>query len=75
MRGEETADFPFPALLPEAKPVTEYLPGWHCDISGVRTWEALPAEARAYVEYLEKNLGCPVTYVSVGPAREEIVIR
>ena len=75
VRGEETADFPFPALLPEAKPVTEYLPGWHCDISGVRTWEALPAEARAYVEYLEKNLGCPVTYVSVGPAREEIVIR
>ena len=73
--GAETDDFPFPAALPDAQPVTEYLDGWHCDISGVRKWEDLPAAARAYVEYLEERLGCPIDYVSVGPQRDAIILR
>ena len=73
--GEETDDFPFPAALDDAKPVTEYLDGWECDISGARKWEDLPENARKYVEYIEKNIGCPVKYVSVGAERDSIVIR
>lgn len=73
--GEETEDFPFPTALDDAKPVTEYLDGWECDISGARTWEELPVNARKYVEYIERQIGCPVKYVSVGAERDSIVIR
>ena len=73
--GQETDDFPFPTLLDEAEPVIEYMDGWKCDISGVRTWDDLPAEAREYVTFIEKAIGCPITYVSVGPERDSIVIR
>ena len=75
LNGQETGDFPFPALLPDAKPVETVLPGWKCDISGVRTWEDLPQAARDYVEYVEKAIGCPITYVSVGPERDAIILR
>lgn len=73
--GEETDRFPFPTKLYDSKPVIEYLDGWKCDISGVRTWEDLPQAAREYVEYIEKAIACPITYVSVGPERESIIIR
>ena len=73
--GELTDDFPFPAVLPDAEPVTEWLDGWKADISGVRKWEDLPDAARKYVEYLERNLQCPIRYVSVGPERDAIILR
>ena len=73
--GQETDRFPFPALQDAAKPVLEYLPGWNCDISSCRTWEELPEEARDYVEYIEKNIGVHVKYISVGAEREKVVIR
>ena len=73
--GEQTDEFPFPALLDAAKPVIEYLPGWGRDISGVRKWEDLPKEARDYVEYVERAVGVPFAYVSVGPEREAIIYR
>ena len=73
--GALTDEFPFPAVLGRAKPVTEYLPGWHCDISGVRRWEDLPQAARDYVEYVEKAIGCRIGYVSVGPERDAIILR
>lgn len=73
--GELTDRFPFPAVLNDAKPVTEYMPGWKCDISGCRKWEDLPIEARNYVEYVEKQIGCRIGYVSVGPERDSIIIR
>ena len=73
--SQQTDRFPFPALLPEAKPVVEYLDGWKCDISGVRTWEDLPEAARKYVEYVEREIGCRIGYVSVGPEREAIILR
>ncbi len=53
LNGEQTDEFPFPAILPDAKPVWETMPGWKCDISGVRKWEDLPQAARDYVEYVE----------------------
>ena len=73
--GKITDEFPFPCVLDQAKPVMEYLPGWKCDISGVRRWEDLPREARDYVEYVERNIGCHIGYVSVGPERDSIILR
>ena len=73
--GKITDEFPFPCVLDQAKPVTEYLPGWQCDISGVRKWEDLPQAARDYVEYVERNIGCHIGYVSVGPERDSIILR
>ena len=73
--GQQIDYFPFPAVLSDAKPVMEYMPGWKRDISGCRTWEELPKEARDYVEFVEKQIGCHITYVSVGPERDSIIIR
>ena len=75
INGEKIDRFPFPAAQNDAKPVIEYLEGWKCDISGIRNWDELPAAARAYVEYIESSIGCPIKYVSVGPERESIIIR
>ena len=75
VNGEETDEFPFPALLPEAKPVFTSMPGWKCDISGIRTYEELPEEARNYIEYVEKAIGCRISYVSVGAERDAIIYR
>ena len=75
VEGEETGEFPFPALLENARPVTEYMDGWGCDISGVRCWEDLPGAARRYVEFIEEQIGCPIGYISVGPERDSIIIR
>ena len=73
--GKVIDEFPFPAVLPDAKPVIEYMEGWKCDISGIRKWEDLPEAARKYVEYIEREIGCRITYVSVGPERDSIIIR
>lgn len=73
--GKIIDEFPFPCVLEQAKPVTEYLPGWQCDISGVRKWEDLPQAAKDYVEYVERNIGCHIGYVSVGPERDSIILR
>ncbi len=73
--GVATDRFPFPAALDDAKPVVEYFDGWKCDISGARKWSDLPREAREYVEMIEKNIGCPIKYVSVGPERDSIIVR
>ena len=73
--GKITDEFPFPSLLNDAEPVVEYLDGWKCDISGVRTWEDLPVQAQKYVLYLEQAIGCHIGYVSVGPERDSIILR
>ena len=75
VNGKETDVFPFPAALPGAKPVIEYLGGWNVDISSVRRFEELPIEAQKYVEYVENAIGCPITYISVGAERDSIIIR
>lgn len=73
--GKLIDEFPFPAILDKAEPVIEYLDGWKCDISGVRTWEDLPVQAQKYVLYLEQAIGCHIGYVSVGPERDSIILR
>ena len=73
--GKKTDRFPFPAALQQAQAVIEYLPGWKCDISKVRTWEELPKEARDYVEFTEQAIGCHIGFVSVGPERDSIIYR
>ena len=64
--GQQTDEFPFPVCLQDAKPVIEYVDGWKCDISKVRSWDELPENARNYVEYVERAIGCHIGYVSVG---------
>ena len=71
--GKQTDAFPFPALLPKAQPVMEELPGWNCDISGVRRFEDLPKEARDYVRFVENAVGCRIRYVSVGAERDAYI--
>ena len=72
---EKTNRFPFPVALNNAKPVVEYFDGWKCDISDIRSWDDLPEQAQNYVTFIEKAVGCPITYVSVGPERDSIIIR
>jgi len=73
--GEVVKDFPVTYKLEKAKPVYKTMPGWKCDIRGIRKYEELPAECRAYIEEIEKELGVPVTMVSNGPGRDEIIMR
>ena len=73
--GQQTDEFPFPVCLQDAKPVIEYVDGWKCDISKVRSWDELPENARKYVEYVERAIGCHIGYVSVGAERDSLIIR
>ena len=73
--GRQTDEFPFPVCLQDAKPVIEYVDGWKCDISKVRSWDELPENARNYVEYVEQAIGCHIGYVSVGAERDSLIIR
>ena len=75
--GEITKDFPNPTLLDKCKPVIEYLPSWKGkgEIRGLTDYDKLPDEAKAYVEFIEKELGVKISIVSTGPAREEIIYR
>ena len=75
LNGEETDEFPFPAALGACRPVIEKMSGWKTDISGIRKWEDLPEAARRYVEMIEKAVGCPIKYVSVGAERDSIICR
>ncbi|MBQ9321894.1 MAG: adenylosuccinate synthase [Eubacterium sp.] len=73
--GEVTEAFPTTALLERAKPVYETLPGWKCDIRGIRTYEELPEACRAYIEFIEEKIGYPITMISNGPGRDDIIYR
>lgn len=73
--GEITTDFPVTAKLEKAKPVLETLPGWKCDIQGIRKYEDLPENCRKYIEFVEEKIGFPITMVSNGPGRDDIIYR
>ena len=73
--GKVTKDFPVPALLERAKPVFTTLPGWKSDIRGITDYDALPANAKAYVDFIEKEIETPIRIVSTGPKRHEICRR
>ena len=73
--GKETQEFPVTPVLEKAKPVFKVLPGWKCDIRGITKYEDLPENARNYIEFIEKEIGFPITIVSNGPKRSEIIYR
>ena len=73
--GKVTTDFPTTHLLEKAKPVYEVLPGWRCDIRGIKKYEDLPENCRKYIEFIEKHIECPITMVSNGPGRDDIIFR
>ncbi|HWT27309.1 MAG TPA: adenylosuccinate synthetase, partial [Mobilitalea sp.] len=73
--GVVTKDFPTTTKLAKAKPVYEYLPGWKQEIRGIKKYEDLPENCRKYIEFIEKELEVPVTLVSNGPGRDEIIFR
>ncbi len=73
--GEVVKDFPVTARLKKAKPVYEVLPGWECDIRGIKEYSQLPENCRKYVEFIEKEIGVPITMISNGPKRSEIIYR
>ncbi len=75
LNGKQIDEFPFPFLLEDCKPVIEYVDGWKQDVSNVKTWDELPTNAKKYVEYIEKSIGCPIKYISVGPERDSYIKR
>ena len=75
INGEIIKDFPTTSRLKLAKPVYEYLPGWKCDIRGIKEYDKLPKNCRKYIEFIEKELEVPVKLVSNGPGRDDIIYR
>ena len=73
--GEVTTDFPVTHKLEKAKPVLKVLPGWNCDIRGIKNFEDLPENAQNYVNFIEEQIGYPITMVSNGPKRSDIIYR
>lgn len=73
--GQATGDFPSAAKLAKAKPVWKTMPGWKCEIRGIKKYEELPEACRHYVEAIEKEIGVPITMVSNGPKRDDIIMR
>ena len=73
--GQVTTDFPTTCKLEKAKPVLEKLPGWKCDIRGIKKYEDLPENCRNYIEFIEKQIECPITMISNGPGRNDIIYR
>ena len=73
--GKVTKDFPTTPELEKAKPVYKTLPGWKCEIRGIKNYEDLPENCRKYIETIEEEIGVPITMVSNGPGRDEIIMR
>ena len=73
--GVQTTEFPTTPSLKKAKPVWTTVAGWKCDIRGIRTYEALPENCRKYIEFIERQIGFPITMISNGPGREDIIYR
>ena len=73
--GELTRDFPVTRKLERAKPHFEILPGWKCDIRGIREYDKLPENAKKYIEFIEREIGFPIKMIGNGPAREDVIYR
>ena len=73
--GKIIKDFPTTLSLNKAKPVYEYLDGWKCDISDIKEYKDLPENAKKYIEFIEKEIGYPITMIGNGPKREDIILK
>ncbi len=74
-KGEILKEFPVTSILKDCKPVYKVFPGWKCDIRGIRNYDELPEKCRDYIEFIEQEIGFPITIVSNGPARDDIIYR
>ena len=74
INGAITDKFPETYMLDKAEPVYEYLDGWKSDISGIRDYDRLPEAAKKYVRFIEDRIGVPITMISNGPRREQIIL-
>ena len=75
LNGERVDHFPVTPKLEQCKPIYVKLPGWKCDTRGIKNFDELPENARHYIEFLEKEVGCPFKLISNGPRRDEIIYR
>lgn len=73
--GEIVKDFPVTYKLEKAKPVLKTFKGWKCDIGGISNYDELPKECRDYIEAIEAEIGVPITMISNGPKRHDIIFR
>ncbi|MDI9470232.1 MAG: adenylosuccinate synthase [Bacillota bacterium] len=73
--GEIVRNFPVTTRLERAKPVLRSFPGWRCDIRSIRRYEDLPEACQNYVDFIEQELGVPITLVGNGPGREQLIPR
>lgn len=73
--GEITTDFPVTCKLEKARPVLQILPGWNCEIRGIKEYEKLPENCRHYIEFIEEQIGFPITMISNGPGRDDMIYR
>ena len=73
--GQVTREFPTTSKLEKAKPVLTRLPGWKCDIRGIKKYQDLPENCRKYIEFVEKEIEAPISMVSNGPGRDDIIMR
>lgn len=73
--GKRVDHFPATTYLKKAKPILKILPGWKCDIKGIKNYNDLPENCRNYIEFTEKEIGIPIGIISNGPAREDIIYK
>lgn len=73
--GEVTTEFPVTTKLERAKPILRTLPGWKCDIRGIKEYDALPENCRNYIEFVEGQIGYPISMISNGPGREDVIFK
>lgn len=73
--GDVTTDFPVTCKLEKARPVLQILPGWNCEIRGIKEYEKLPGNCRHYIEFIEEQIGFPITMISNGPGRDDMIYR
>ena len=73
--GKRVDHFPATTYLKKAKPILKVLPGWKCDIKGIKNYNDLPENCRNYIEFAEKEIGIPIGIISNGPAREDIIYK
>jgi adenylosuccinate synthase len=75
INGIQTDEMPYDLLDGKVEPVYTSLKGWNIDLTQIRTIEAFPQELSDYIAFIEKELEIPITYVSVGPDREQTIVR
>ncbi len=75
INGELTRDFPYSIEEDTIEPVYEELPGWQTDMTAMKSENEFPQQFADYIKFLERELATPITIVSIGPDREQTILR